>query len=48
VTTTQLIIIIAIVMVLVIAVSWGRGGPRVTQITRTVHRDADEKDRDDA
>jgi hypothetical protein len=32
--TQTIIIIIAIAMILVIALAWGRRGPRVTQITR--------------
>jgi hypothetical protein len=51
-TTTQfIIVIISIVMILVIAVGWGRRGPRVTQIDRTVKREKDKdepKDGDDA
>jgi hypothetical protein len=44
--TQHVIGIIAIAMVFVIAIAWGRGkGPRVTQITRTTTR---KKDRDDA
>ena len=40
-TTQTIIVVIAIVMIVVIAVSWGRGGPRVTQIDRTVRREED-------
>jgi hypothetical protein len=47
-TTHQIIIIISIIMIVVIALAAARGGgPRVTQITRTVKRD-EEKDGDDA
>lgn len=42
-----MIFIIAIVMIVVIAATQIRRGPRVTQITRTVERD-DDKDRDHA
>ena len=47
--TTQIIFIIAILMIVVIAVGGLRRGPRVTQITRTVDKYDDEpQDRDDA
>ena len=42
--TQAIIAVIAILMIVVIAVSWGRGGPRVTQIDRTVRRDEDKDD----
>lgn len=47
--TQTIIIVIAIVMILVIAAGWGRRGPRVTEITRTVDKDDNEpEDRRDA
>jgi hypothetical protein len=48
VSTQQIIVAISIAMIVVIALAAARGGgPRITQITRTVKRD-DEKDGDDA
>ena len=44
-TTTQIIIVLALLVAIVAALTARRGGPRVTQIDRTVRR---EKDRDDA
>jgi len=41
-TTTQIIFIIAILMVLVIAATQVRRGPRVTQIDRTVRHEKDD------
>jgi len=46
-TTTQIIIIVAVATAIVAALAAGRSGPRVTHITRTVKRDGD-KDGDDA
>ena len=47
--TQAIIFIIAIAMILVIAFTRLRGGPRVTQIDRTVRREKDEpEDRSDA
>ena len=37
--STTTIIIIAVAVVILLAVAIGRGGPRVTQIDRTVRRD---------
>ena len=41
-TTTQIIFVIAIVIILVIAVTQLRSGPRVTQIDRTVRHEKDD------
>jgi len=44
-TTTQIIIVLAVIVAIIAALAARVGGPRVTQIDRTVRR---EKDRDDA
>lgn len=41
-TTTQIIFVIAILMIVVIAVGGLRSRPRVTEITRTRRKDNDE------
>ncbi|WP_156029939.1 hypothetical protein [Sphingomonas sp. URHD0057] len=46
-TTTQITIIIAAAIAIIAALAARGGGPRITQITRTVERD-DDKDGDDA
>lgn len=43
-TTTQIVIIIAVAAAIVAALAAGRSGPRITQITRTVKRDEDKDD----
>jgi hypothetical protein len=40
-TSVILILMMAVVAILVIAIASRRGGPRVTEITRTVERDED-------
>ena len=41
--TQEIIGLIAILMVVVIAIAWGRGrGPRITQITRTKTSEKDD------
>ena len=45
--TQMIIVIISIVMILVISVGWGRSGPRVTQIDRTVKREKDKDEPED-
>ena len=48
-TTTQLILVIAVATAIVAALAASRRGPRITQITRTVRKDNDEpKDGPDA
>jgi hypothetical protein len=49
-TTQQIIIVISVIMIVVIALGAARGGgPRVTQITRTVDKNQDKsKGGDDA
>jgi len=46
-TTTQIILIVAVTTAIIAALAASRSGPRITQITRTVTRD-DDKDGDDA
>jgi hypothetical protein len=43
-TTQEIIFAIAIATIFVIAVMWGRRGPRVTQIDRTIERDKEDLD----
>ena len=45
--TTMIILIVAVVAVIALLAARG-GGPRITEITRTVKRDDEEKDGDDA
>jgi uncharacterized membrane protein len=44
-TTTQIVIIVAVLAIVALLAAVGTGGPRVTQIDRTVRH---EKDGDDA
>jgi len=41
-TTTQLILIIAVAIAIITALLAGQGGARITQITRTVKRDEED------
>ena len=43
-TTIQIIIVVAVLAVVVVALAVSGGGPRITQITRTVKRDDDKDD----
>ncbi len=43
-TTTQLIIVIAVAAAIIAALAASRSGPRVTEITRTVRKDEDGPD----
>jgi hypothetical protein len=42
--STQTIVIIVVILAVIAALAVRGGGPRVTQITRTVHKEEDEGD----